>query len=375
MAEFEHAVVEAAVNPARRDRGRPGVRGNTMTSLPTTRTTGKIIKGTNGDDLIRGSKFPDKIYGKAGNDRLYGEEGNDLISGGPGMNYLDGGYGNNTVSYADVTAPVTVDLITQKGSWSSVNEDYLIGFRNIIGSRYNDKLYGLGDYPNTLTGGRGDDELYGRGGNDTLVPGPGADVADGGDGVDTVSYAPAGAAVTVDLGNAANNRGDAKGDSYVSIENAGGTRFGDTLTGNAGVNRLNGYAGNDTLDGAGGGDILVGGPGADTLTGGTGRDYFRHSALGEGPDVVKDFSLTQMDWVSFRAAGFGGTLTPGPLPATSFVKGANPLPTTTATTFLYDTDTGQLFVDLDGIGTKAGRTELMTLVGIPAIDAGDFNIF
>jgi len=350
-----------------------------MTEILDTREHGQIIKGTSGDDLLVGSKFPDKIYGKAGDDRLYGEEGNDLLSGGPGLNSVNGGTGNNTASYADATAPVIASLVTQKGTWGVGNEDTLSGILNLIGSRYGDTLTGEGN-PNTLTGGRGNDELYGHAGNDTLIPGPGNDTVDGGDGVDTVSYAPSGAAVTVDLGNTANNRGDAKGDTYVGIENAGGTRFGDTLTGNAGVNRLNGYAGDDKLDGAGGGDILLGGPGADTLTGGTGRDYFRHSGSGEGPDVVTDFSLTQMDWLSFRAAGFGGTstantLTPGPLPAASFVKGANPLPTTTATTFLYDTDTGQLFIDLDGIGTDNGKTELMTLVGIPAIDAGDFNIF
>jgi len=310
-----------------------------MAEIVGAHTPGKIIKGTSGNDALFGSKYPDEIYGRDGKDEIFGREGNDLISGGPGSDALYGDLGDDTVTYADAPAPVFVNLVAAKGTWGSGNEDTLWGFENVIGSRYDDTLIGENDHANTLTGGRGNDKLYGRGNNDTLIPGPGTDTVDGGDGSDMVSYAPSGAAVTVDLGNTANNRGDAKGDTYVGIENAGGTRFADTLTGNAGLNRLQGYA----------------------------RD--------EGPDVVTDFSLTQKDWLSFRASGFGGTLTPGPLPATSLVKGANPLPTTTATTFLYDTDTGQLFVDLDGIGGAEGKTELMTLVGIPAIDAGDFQVF
>src|SRR5262249_53762733 len=62
---------------------------------------------------------------------------------------------------------------------------------------------------------------------------------------------------------------DAVGDSFVSVENAMGSAFDDSLTGSDIANRLDGGAGNDVLNGRGGDDTLIGGAGADHLVGGT----------------------------------------------------------------------------------------------------------
>src|SRR5690606_5941158 len=68
---------------------------------------------------------------------------------------------------------------------------------------------------------------------------------DGGAGTDTVSYADAAGAVTVDL-----EAGEASGDgadTLISIENVTGSAFDDTLSGTAGVNVIDGGAGFDTV--------------------------------------------------------------------------------------------------------------------------------
>ena len=113
-----------------------------------------------------------------------------------------------------------------------------------------------GDFGDQFIGGLNDDSLFGHLGNDTLEGGSGFDSLNGGGGIDTASYEHAGAGVLANLSNAGSNTGDAQGDTYDSIENLRGSRFSDTLTGNAGDNILNdgGVGGADTLTGGGGND-------------------------------------------------------------------------------------------------------------------------
>ncbi|BBE71624.1 calcium-binding protein [Oharaeibacter diazotrophicus] len=344
-----------------------------MTTVYDTRTTGKTIKGTGGDNNLMGTDEPDRMYGYAGNDWLVGKGGNDLLIGGPGADQVQGDLGNDTASYADAKAGVVASLYTGVGSEGDAAGDVLIAIENLTGSKFADTLTGYYD-PNILKGGAGNDKLYGLDGDDQLYVGIGTDLADGGPGTDLVSYLGVGRGVTVDLQTPSANKGEALGDSYVSIEDVGGTGYADVLYGSTVRNRLVGYGGADKLDGRGGSDFLVGGPGKDVLTGGVGGDYFRQFSPGEGPDTVVDFSLAEGDKVSIDAAGFGGTLAAGALPVSALVKGSNPVPPSTASVFLYDTDTGQIFFDVDGTGSQP-KVELMTLVGVPAIDVGDFQVF
>lgn len=101
------------------------------------------------------------------------------------------------------------------------------------------------------------------------------DLINGLSGVDTVSYALATSGVSVDLNLAGFQAvgGGLGSDQLVSIENLIGSRFSDTLRGNAGANELRGGLGSDLLRGSRGNDLLDGGDGVDTA------DY---SALG-GP--------------------------------------------------------------------------------------------
>jgi len=344
-----------------------------MTTVYDTRTTGKVIKGTGGDNNLLGTDKPDRMYGYAGNDLLFGQGGDDILVGGPGADQLYGGTGSDTASFADAKVGVDANLYTQSGSVGDAAGDVYSDIEHLSGSKFADTLTGDTD-SNILKGGAGDDKLYGRELDDQLYVGTGTDLADGGAGTDLVSYLGVGRGVTVDLQTPSANKGEALGDSYVAIEDVGGTGYADVLFGSTVRNRVVGYGGADKLDGRGGSDFLVGGPGKDVLTGGLGGDYFRQFSSGEGPDTVTDFSLAEGDKVSVEAAGFGGTLSAGALPASALVKGTNPVPASTASVFLYDTDTGQIFFDVDGTGSQP-KVELMTLVGVPAIDAGDFQVF
>jgi RTX calcium-binding nonapeptide repeat (4 copies) len=105
------------------------------------------------------------------------------------------------------------------------------------------------------------------------LPAGGADILDGGWGVDQAIYNGSPAGVTVNLlwGGSASG-GDAEGDKLISIEDLAGSDHSDGLFGDNGANSLYGVMGDDTLLGFGGPDRLVGGLGKDSLNGGDGAD-------------------------------------------------------------------------------------------------------
>jgi Ca2+-binding RTX toxin-like protein len=151
-------------------------------------TIGFIRSGTAGADTVMGSIYDDKLSGLAGNDVLQGGAGNDLLIGGKGNDLLDGGAGVDTASYAGATLAVQVDLaIAGPQNTGSEGKDQLVSIENLIGSSFNDALFGNGE-ANRLVGGDGNDTLNGRGGDDTLVGGFGNDMLVGGAGADTFVF-------------------------------------------------------------------------------------------------------------------------------------------------------------------------------------------
>jgi hypothetical protein len=139
-----------------------------------------------------------------------------------------------------------------------------------------------------IAGESGSDTLAGEGGNDTLEGSDGgsartADDLDGGEGIDTVSYAERRTPVSVTIGGAGNE------EKLTSIESVTGGEGDDVLVGDSGNNTLSGGPGKDTLRGGAGADVLKGGgrkttdrlygdDGDDQLDGGEGRDRLEGGA-------------------------------------------------------------------------------------------------
>jgi Ca2+-binding RTX toxin-like protein len=158
---------------------------------------------------------------------------------------------------------------------------------NLSGSAFADILTG-DNGANRITGMSGEDKIYGMGGNDYIATGGGYDYVDGGDGIDTVTYEDSWDRVVVNLTTGKNQYGEASRDVLLNVENIVGSIYNDTITGDAGANRLTGGDGDDALNGMAGIDYLYGGNGNDRMTGGTEADVFVFNA-GFGNDTITDF--------------------------------------------------------------------------------------
>ena len=259
---------------------------------------------TSGALRLFGGDGADTILGGTGNDTLGSADGSflsgfdtaasilddyraeiDVITGGAGDDQIgagygddvDGGEGSDTLFLSLGGSPTGLTVSTEGLTGSGVT---FIGTTRVTGverlgtlrlTNYNDIVnVTTQDTLVTVLGGAGDDTffsnrssvaMYGEAGNDRFVSGPAGDIIDGGDGVDTVDYLNATAAMTVRLASGVGGGGD----QLTAIENVTGSGFADSLAGDASANRLEGGAGNDTLIGGGGVDTLAGGAGDDTL--------------------------------------------------------------------------------------------------------------
>ncbi|MGI8521254.1 MAG: calcium-binding protein [Actinomycetota bacterium] len=300
------------------------------TSGPDVIHGGYVIDGRGGDDLICSLNGPDKVYGGEGDDKIDGGDNQDTIEGGPGddylttlSNYYAGVAGGDKVSYERASGPVSVDL--SQGIATGEGTDTLSGFREIIGSDYDDILRadaerhdngvyidGRGgddvihgsnanvEYREVLLGGggsdtihayrgwdllvgaEGNDNLFGNRGTDDLQGGLGDDNMDGGRGSDSVRYGEVyvfgdgsfpGAQAAI-RANFVTGTVDGEGkDTFSNFESLEGTSFDDVLLGDGGPNSLGGGAGDDILRGWRGDDFLSDGPGTDEMYGGRGSDF------------------------------------------------------------------------------------------------------
>ena len=229
--------------------------------------------GTAGNDVINGTAGNDVIVAGAGNDTINGGAGNDTICGGVGNDTINAGAGTD-----NVRGDPGADTIN-----GDADNDTLLG--NAGGGDVND----VGD---AINGGTGNDHLDGWVGNDLLDGGPGNDHIRGEAGVDTVTYAAAPAAVSANL-TTHTATGGFGSDTFVLVENVGGSAFNDTLQGNAVNNVLSGRSGNDVLVGRLGNDTLAGDAGVDRVSYGFApaavtANLTTGAATGEGTDALSN---------------------------------------------------------------------------------------
>ena len=256
---------------------------------------GITIDGT--DALIAISN----VAGSNFNDRLYGTLSNNIFTPNAGNDVIYGEGGSDTVSYSTMTGGVFVDLAARfalkttggtsflggaagiTGAWT----DSLNDISNVVGSAFNDRLYGTsGD--NVFTPGAGSDIIYGEGGNDTV------DYSDAAGGV----FIDLAAHTAYETTNGASFRNGAAGisiastDQFYGINNAAGSAFNDRLYGTAGDNVFTPGAGSDVIYGEGGSDTVS----------------YANAAGGVFVDLAARFALKTTGGTSFLNGAAGVTI-------------------------------------------------------------------
>jgi len=300
--------------------------------------------GSDGGNTITGNLLANLLSGLGGADVLNGGDGADTLLGGIGADTLDGGTGaadslvggaNDDIYLIRDALDVVVELAgggTRDEVRATVSHTLAaeVEILRLLGSA---NLTGTGNAgANLLLGNAGDNLFAGLDGNDTLNGASGADTLRGGDG-------------------------------------------NDVLNGQTGSDLLEGGAGDDRLSAGGGGDTLIGGAGADRLTGAAGiADSFRWANVAEtGGDRVLGFEHL-VDRLEFARAGFGN-LAAGSLAAGNFASNTTGVASAAAGTpqFIYETDTGRLWFDVDGAGGAAAQA-LIQFAARPLLTAADITL-
>ena len=390
--------------------------------------TDALVGSTAGKDTMTGGAGADTITGGAGN------ANNETVS------YLLSASAV-TVNLALATAQTggtgdsLGDVITVvNDSIGSKYADFLTGNLNandILGGLGNDSIDSGGTSTSGAAGSAntGNDGLFGGYGNDTIFMHNGTNTTDtisGGANTDTVDFSNVFGAVTADL-SLGTFSGAAGVGTIVTVEKLIGTISGDTLTA-VGGSTVSGGLGADTIFSAtsgGGKDILIGGAGADRYDGTstTITDYFEVNRAG-GVDQIFGYNagglstdklyvsiadLAPTGLASVLALGTAGAanttsdvgtgvanlimgtynslgkLASYSLHATDVISGAA-LTAASATTaahaqFMFNTTTGALFYDTDGLGGLAGA-QIATIDpatagaahGLSVLDSTDFIV-
>ncbi|WP_028105015.1 beta strand repeat-containing protein [Pseudoduganella violaceinigra] len=346
-----------------------------------------LTGGAGGDVFIGGTgNAADTLTGSAGNDLLVGGDGNDTLSGGAGNDVLRGGMGSNDamdggagsedmLDFSDATSGISFTLVQSASSTNIANgtgglgnNDNYKNIEGVIGTAFADTINGSSGN-DILRGGTGNDTLDGKGGNDLL------DFSDGAAGI-TFTLVNNGSGTVFATGAA--NLGT---DTYSGFEGVIGTAYADTLTGSASADQLRGGGGNDAINGLAGDDRIVGGTGADILTGGADNDTFVFDTAPNAVDSITDFnasgSVASGDTIELSAAVFtalastaGNTLAASEFAALD--GGAASDVVGGAVRVIYDSATGNLYYDSDGLGA-ANRTLMAHLALENPADTFDQN--
>jgi serralysin len=312
-----------------------------------------------GNDTLRGSAGDQALYGFRGNDTFIGGSGNDFVTGGEGKDNYDGNGGNfdslvfddayqNSSAFRGINLDATAGTVIDPYG----NAETFTQFEDFRGTQFHDIFKGRG-IGETFMGLGGRDTIEGGGGSDTVVYH--RDVNRGGN-----------AGVTVNLTTGTATDGFGKVDTLVSIENARGTTFADTFTGNSAANFFRAGGGNDTINGR---------LGNDTLRGEAGLDVFVfNTALNATTNVdsIQDFVVVN-DTIHLQDSIFTAISGTGALTGAQFKKNTSGNATDASDRIIYETDTGELFYDSNG-NAAGGKIHFATLINKADITSADFFI-
>jgi Ca2+-binding RTX toxin-like protein len=335
----------------------------------------------------------ENVTGTRFGDQLRGDDLNNVFDAGFGNDFIDGRGGSDTIDLRAWDAqPFTIapqigvllrdigDGIATRSTFVNVQTgfgiaetDTLRGIENVIGTNNRDHMTG-NSASNRFEGGAGADTMFGAGGDDTIFGGSENDFIDGGVGVDSL-LGDGGDDTLLGFDNDDNlDGGDGRdvlnGGKGRDVMNGGvgddilldGGEDADVINGGIGNDFIVGGDGDDIrLSGDGDNDTIYGAQGADFMLGGSGADVFEFRSPTEGGDTIGDFA-SGIDKLFFGIAQFGTQVT--------FVAGAQPVPNSFFPTLLYNTTTGVLSFDVDGIIPGAPKV-IATLTGAPNLAASD----
>ncbi len=361
----------------------------------TVRTSVGYALATNVEVLAVQSWVTDGLWlgGNGAANTILGGTGGDTLDGGLGADSMLGGGGDDIYIVNE-----TRDRVIEAGNggtdivFTSVNHALAAGVENL--AVLNGVTAGL-----ALTGNALGNLVNGGAGRDTINGGAGADTLSGGAGDDLFIVDAAGD-IVVELAGAGSDTVQASvsyalGANLEVLVVAAGVTAALTLNGNIGSNTVIGGAGNDLIIGGGGNDVLTGSAGNDTINGGNGTDritggagndrlfgdlgadaFIFNAALNATTNVdrIVDFSVVD-DTVHLENAIFTGLgTTTGVLSAAAWRAGAGVTTSGDATDrIIYNTSTGDLFYDADGIG-GAAAIRFARIDNLAALTAADFLI-
>jgi Ca2+-binding RTX toxin-like protein len=272
--------------------GDDSVAAGASNDLVTGEAGNDVLTGDSGDDHLIGGDGNDNLDGGTGDDLLTGDAGEDILSGGSGIDSLFGGSGNDLLSggtgddYYVVGEGSGSDTVVEADGW-----DRLFFEGGLVSSlaRYS---FANGNRQDLLIGFEGRDET-----------------------VTIIGYFDAGAATVEKIafsdGVVASQR-QIRNAVYATLATAGD----DVIKSFAVATTLIGLAGDDALTGRGGDDRLVGGVGDDLLSGGGGNDIYVF-AMGDGEDVVRDYSDGFNGWGGTDTLEFAAGIAPGDVVVTA----------------------------------------------------------
>ena len=301
----------------------------------------------------KGNGLANRINGNAGNNAIDGFTGADTMLGGAGDDtYTVDAAGDRVVETTTGTSGIDaggIDTILTS-VFVTLNAYSGIRFVENLTLTGSDNIGGRGNaLGNLITGNGGNNHINGRTGADTMLGGAGNDTYI----VDNVGDLVIESTTPIS-GTDAGGRDQVRSSVSVNLDAYGGARFVENLV-LTGLNDIDGQGNtlNNVLTGNNANNVLNGGLGSDTMNGAGGNDIFMFDAafeVGVFDRVVRFATGTDtiaLDNAVFTALGLGT------LAASAFASNLTGLATTADHRIIYETDTGRLFYDADGLGGAA----------------------